>query len=735
MEELVSVNPKGTDFRMSVAKRHEAWYSEAGYEPLSSGVFERAAALSDTIIDIGAHVGWYSIMGARANPLAEVIAVEGDGETAEVCRRNCDLVVPGRVDVRSAVFAAESGEVEFHITEASDNNSISGHPQSRTVEIAQRPAISGQDLGIDDGRRLLIKVDVEGHELSALTGLTSLIRGAETTRLILELNPACLALAGYSSDVLVSWLRQEGFQLFLLDDHSGRWRSIADDVRPGDLVGADSYANLYAVRGVDTIGVALVLHSGALGGAEKTALAQARSLMVRGHLVHAYVPELAGGLASAFSDNGVSVSLHTGRWWVALGDDHDWAESCPGVEKLVVDLEEHPASVVMTVTGVIPAGAVAAHLCGIPHVWSLHEFMDLDHQLRGRASIDQLGAFISRYSQAVVANSRAVGEHVLGPDVEFTIVPPIVRNEVPQKRAVRSHPQSGVLGVFSGFQPNKGHADLLAALTILRREGRKVTLRIFGTGSAEDRRRLLELVRDMDLTDAVSFEGWVADPQAAMASVDIVVMPSHREAFGRIPIEAVFAGTPVVYSRGGGMDDYMVNGVTGVECSPGDPEDLSRAVRSLLDDQRLRDTIAEKGPVVLDGWLSDRSPEDVLLSVLVAVGRPQAHDWAVRAMTRLVAFAAQEAVARESRLNTQLETVNTQLETVRGHAEDLYLSLRELRDAHFELNQELLRRSEALDVTRAELEATREVLGAIQSTRRYRATFGWKGRLSHLSGG
>ncbi|MBK7976727.1 MAG: glycosyltransferase family 4 protein [Deltaproteobacteria bacterium] len=69
-----------------------------------------------------------------------------------------------------------------------------------------------------------------------------------------------------------------------------------------------------------------------------------------------------------------------------------------------------------------------------------------------------------------------------------------------------------------------------------------------------------------------------------MAALDVVVVPSHREPFGRVVLEAMAAAKPVVAYGVGGIPEIVRPGVTGVLCEPGDPYDLACEVIGLLGD-------------------------------------------------------------------------------------------------------------------------------------------------------
>jgi N-acetylglucosaminyl-diphospho-decaprenol L-rhamnosyltransferase len=89
--------------------------------------------------------------------------------------------------------------------------------------------------------------------------------------------------------------------------------------------------------------------------------------------------------------------------------------------------------------------------------------------------------------------------------------------------------------------------------------------------------------------------GKIAD---AYAAADVVVNPIlDPEAFGRVACEALVAGTAVVSSRVGAVPEVLRDGETALLVEPGDPDELTAAVETLLGDDDLRTRLAERGRV------------------------------------------------------------------------------------------------------------------------------------------
>jgi glycosyltransferase involved in cell wall biosynthesis len=172
------------------------------------------------------------------------------------------------------------------------------------------------------------------------------------------------------------------------------------------------------------------------------------------------------------------------------------------------------------------------------------------------------------------------------------------------------------------LSPEKGVHVLVDAFTALQAERPELELTLVGeeTGAppemlvrlADDERvRTLEAFYGGSYVEAlrarlspaaagrVRFVGAVPYERIAdfYRDADIFVMPSLMEAFGMPLAEALAAGIPAVGGRTGGIVDIVEDGVTGLLVEPGDADDLTHALRRLLEDRGLRASLAATGRV------------------------------------------------------------------------------------------------------------------------------------------
>lgn len=211
---------------------------------------------------------------------------------------------------------------------------------------------------------------------------------------------------------------------------------------------------------------------------------------------------------------------------------------------------------------------------------------------------------VVRRADAVVANAEASRQDLIAegaePDRVVVIAngvdPDRVRpaaNPAALRRNLSINPDTLVLLQVANFFPYKGHADLLAALSALCRDGRLPPdwLVLFAgcdPAGSENLDRLRAQARALGLLDRVRFLGERGDIGGLLGIADIAVCASHQEGLSNALLEAMAAGLAVVSTDVGGHRQALADGRAGVIVPPHAPEELAAALGRLLHDPDLR---------------------------------------------------------------------------------------------------------------------------------------------------
>ncbi|MGV8040604.1 MAG: FkbM family methyltransferase [Thermoanaerobaculaceae bacterium] len=203
-----------------------------------------------TAVDVGAHVGFYTLLFARlVAPGGRVVAVEPAPANLDLLRRNLSPAPPVPVEVLPVAAGAEDCERTLQLSDSSDTHSFFQHP---LVGITQAVLVPQRRLDhLLPAPPDVVKVDVEGAELEAFEGLEGVMTQDSPRAILVEVNPACLTAAGASASALVGWLDRHGFEeLELIDELAGVVHRGADARRAALALErpTDWFANLLAAR-------------------------------------------------------------------------------------------------------------------------------------------------------------------------------------------------------------------------------------------------------------------------------------------------------------------------------------------------------------------------------------------------------------------------------------------------------------------------------------------------------
>jgi glycosyltransferase involved in cell wall biosynthesis len=162
-----------------------------------------------------------------------------------------------------------------------------------------------------------------------------------------------------------------------------------------------------------------------------------------------------------------------------------------------------------------------------------------------------------------------------------------------------------LLGVVAQLSPWKGQDTAIEALRLLCEQGLDAHLLLIGSAKFVARAtrfdneayvaRLRGLVARAGLEDRVGWLGERDDVPELIRALDVLLLPSLEEPFGRALIEAMALEVPVVATNVGGPPEIVEDGREGFLLAPGQPEAWARAIRRLAEDPALAQRMGQAG--------------------------------------------------------------------------------------------------------------------------------------------
>jgi len=285
---------------------------------------------------------------------------------------------------------------------------------------------------------------------------------------------------------------------------------------------------------------------------------------------------------------------------------------------LIKQIKDWQIDLVYTNDSEIPAGAFAAKLLALPHVWHIREFGYLDFGL----SYDWGKPFFEKWIQradVIIAVSEAVRHEVLANAANPVCViydPVMGAQALKRLQNINRSPDKNKPNVALTFaivgrvQPPKGQEQAIRALHKVRLDGYNVRLLVAGEGENQFMNFLHELCESLGVRDAVSFLGHVAKPFEVYQSADVILMCSPHEAFGRVTVEAMAAARPVIGYAAGGTPELIKDDYNGL-LYDGSVDDLSDSMKKLLNNPEKIVSMGLKGQDMVKSFTNENHAAEI----------------------------------------------------------------------------------------------------------------------------
>lgn len=145
-----------------------------------------------------------------------------------------------------------------------------------------------------------------------------------------------------------------------------------------------------------------------------------------------------------------------------------------------------------------------------------------------------------------------------------------------------------VLMHVSNFRPVKRVSDVVE---IFAKVNEKIPSRLLLVGEGPDLPKIQFQIQELGLTERVMFLGKQDDIPQVISLADILLLPSEKESFGLVALEAMACGVPTVGSQAGGIPELIIHGETGFLAPIGDTEAMAAHAVELLNNHQLMQTM------------------------------------------------------------------------------------------------------------------------------------------------
>lgn len=223
-------------------------------DPFMTEIFKRVVRKGDIVVDLGAGVGYYTLLASRiVGKQGKVYAFEPDPKTYNLLVRNIELNKYSNVAAVPKAVTNKVGTAKLFLFLDPGRDTLykaKGHERFVEVETETLDHFS-QDK--DDAINI-IKIDIEGGEMDALSGMDRLINRNRNLKMFIEFCSAHIKRSGYSPEKFLHKLWNYNFKVFAIDEKGERLKYINKFDELMAIYGNQIAINLFVTRHYSNLG-------------------------------------------------------------------------------------------------------------------------------------------------------------------------------------------------------------------------------------------------------------------------------------------------------------------------------------------------------------------------------------------------------------------------------------------------------------------------------------------------
>jgi glycosyltransferase involved in cell wall biosynthesis len=360
--------------------------------------------------------------------------------------------------------------------------------------------------------------------------------------------------------------------------------------------------------------IAFFSHSSSLGGAERCLIELVQQLISDFGCSCLVIAPSGGPLVDMVSESGAKTFIIQQPWWVYQGEPSEYQRKTSIKNRLATHfpvfltgilpvVDDFNPDLIFTNTIVNPWGALIAGLINKPHIWSIHECVQLDHGMQFIDEFDVVVRDILRSSSKIITCSNSVKKalfHAYDLKEIITVYPSIDVGCPEESLNVFKKDGAVRLGVFGSVNESKGQLDVVKACEQLIAEGNNIELVIAGYKGSNYYNLIHEFIKEHSLEDHIILLDFQEDIFPVIKATDIVILSSRYEAFGRVGIEAALLDCALVYTNRAGPTEYHQDTITGLSYEYGDIGDLKDKLSQLINNPSKIKDLATNGRALVE---------------------------------------------------------------------------------------------------------------------------------------
>jgi glycosyltransferase involved in cell wall biosynthesis len=250
---------------------------------------------------------------------------------------------------------------------------------------------------------------------------------------------------------------------------------------------------------------------------------------------------------------------------------------------------------VHTNSSVIFFGALVAFFSGRKHLWHIREFVYEDYHLKYNFGKSSFRFWANKAARIICISKSIAAKRVIeaGVSAPHVVIYNGLVDQLPANVA-RTRNETALAGIVGIIDPAKGQMSAVKAVNALLKKGTAIKLEIIGEiGDPAYYEEIAAYIKEQGIGEHIQFTGFNKNIQSIYGRLDVLLMCSPNEALGRVTIEGMMYGVPVVAFDSAGTSEIVQHEQTGL-LYRSDERSLAIQLERLLNDQSLYAGIAER---------------------------------------------------------------------------------------------------------------------------------------------
>lgn len=230
-------------------------------------------------------------------------------------------------------------------------------------------------------------------------------------------------------------------------------------------------------------------------------------------------------------------------------------------KKIIFVAKSFIPDMIHTNVGPIHLGHKMGYYLGVPHVWHLREYQDLDFDMTPLFSKKMFVKKLKNKNNHSIAITFGISRHF-----DLSYASKVISNGVMKSAELIFNPNKKKYFLYAGrLEEKKGIKELIIAFKEIVKEYSEYSLLVAGdTANESYKKTLILLVGKLGLKENVKFLGMIDNVYGLMKDAIALIVPSVNEGFGRITVEAMFCGCLVIGNNTAGTKEILENNDIGI---------------------------------------------------------------------------------------------------------------------------------------------------------------------------